>query len=296
MVTRDRIVVSLNDEGPCAESLGLYSLLDRLCAEFNYNKNRISIITANLLETHDEYIIIKRIAAPYLKTAQQIVLDTSKNKNLKHFGNFIGHGNIHRLHMSSYINDNFKGITLQSYHTDTKLDYHRRFIGLEDMLCAGLDIQPALDLIAQSPKRIDNIDEYPILCPATYNIAKVYPDIFVEIVSLTYFSGNTIHLDEKIWRPILMKTPFIVQGPTNFIKNLRHIGFKTFDKWWPEGYSEDSADAQVNSIKHVLNDIAQLNTSQLLDMYTDMACVLDHNYEVFMNLTSDKLHLIFNNA
>ena len=52
-------VVNLNSEGPCATSLGLYSLLDNLCQRYNFDKSNITVETWNLLEAHSEYNIIR---------------------------------------------------------------------------------------------------------------------------------------------------------------------------------------------------------------------------------------------
>ena len=53
------IVLNLAGEGPCCQAIGIYTLLDDLCSKFNYPKNQITIITANFLEQHAEYRIIK---------------------------------------------------------------------------------------------------------------------------------------------------------------------------------------------------------------------------------------------
>ena len=80
------------------------------------------------------------------------------------------------------------------------------------------------------------------------------------------------------------KTPFMVHGPKNFILNLRKLGFKTFDRWWDEGYSEDYTDGQVVHMIRNIDYLAGLSTKQLSAMYEEMKPVLDHNHEVFMKL------------
>jgi hypothetical protein len=123
--------------------------------------------------------------------------------------------------------------------------------------------------------------------PETLNITKAYPNFFVEIANITYFSGATFYVDEKIWRPILMKTPFMVQGSQNFILNLHRLGFKTFSNWWDEGYSQDPVNCQVPGIIDNVKQLSTLTVDQLKDMYAEMLPTLEHNYNRFMTLTKN---------
>jgi hypothetical protein len=133
----------------------------------------------------------------------------------------------------------------------------------------------------------------PILFPSSLNIAKVYTNFFVEVVNLTYFTGNTFYVDEKIWRPIAMRTPFIVQGPKDTIRNLRKLGFKTFDQWWDEGYSEDIELCQNQGIKDVIKTLSLKTTHQLYKMYLEMQPILEHNNTCLKNLKQKDFQRIF---
>jgi hypothetical protein len=287
-----KINISLNGEGPCVNSLGLYNLLDTLCDRFNYNKNQIYIETANLLEQHPEYVIIKTPQLMYLNRTKKLEVDTSKHfdSNFKTFGHFIGHSNLPRLQLASFLHANYSEKTLQSYHCCVTEPYHREHIGLEDLLFNGATSEEfswAKKLIEDSPLVLDQIDSYPILMPDTLNITKVYPNFFIELASITYFSGTTFYIDEKIWRPMLMKTPFMVQGSADFIPNLKRLGFKTFDHWWDEGYSQDPVNCQVLGIIDNVKQLSTLTVDQLKDMYEEMLPTLEHNYNRFMTLTKN---------
>ena len=296
MLKNDRVEVYLAPEGPCAEQLKFYTLLDNICAEFNFNKNKITIVTCNRLETHPEYKIryVHRIAK-YLGTAKQYsaqISNTDKtfDDQFKYFGHFIGHGNLLRLLLGSYLYNHHRDKTLQTYHCDIASDYHKQFLGINDMISGGYtwdQISDAINLIKNSPLTIDKIDQYPILSPTTLNISKVYPDFFVEIVSLTYYTGNTFYTDEKIWRPIMMKTPFIVQGPSQYITNLHKLGFKTFDRWWSEGYCDDPLHWQYKEIVDIVDNLSSKSVIEIKQMYTEMIPVLEHNFNRMLELTGD---------
>jgi hypothetical protein len=286
------IGIKLNPEGPCADSLGLYDLLDTLTLEFKYTKSQITITTCNLIEQHSEYNIGIMPQMKYLHAAREFSNTPIKPKqfdqNFKHFGNFIGHGNIHRLHLASYLYQQHFSKTLQSYHYDRHAEYHKKFVGVEELMFDNYswdEIQAAIDFLKQTPITVDQINEYPILNPATLNITKVYDQFFVEVVNLTYFSGNTFYIDEKIWRPMLMRTPFLVQGPQNYLINLRKLGFKTFDQWWDEGYSEDPGRTQIDGLIANINQLARQSTHSLESLYAEMQPVLEHNYQRLMEIT-----------
>ena len=294
-IQSNRIDISTNFEGPCAKSLGLYDLLDFICAEFNYPKNQIYIHTCNLIEAHAEYNIIITPQMGYLMQARDFLTKhglVDKNfNNIKHFGNFIGHGNVHRLHLASYLHKKYKDKTLATYHCNVTDSYHRPFLSIEDMMFLGYnneEVDSGLSLLRDSPIKIDSIDQYPILLPTTLNIFKVYSNFFVEIANVTYFTGNTFYIDEKLWRPLLSKTPFIVQGPQYFLENLRKLGFQTFSDFWDEGYQEDPASHQPREIIKVIDYISNFSNQQLLDMYNSMTPILEHNRQrAFEILESD---------
>ena len=297
IVNNANIVINLNNEGPCAESLGLYNLLDDICDKFSYPKSKISLVTGNLIESHSEYTIIKNPNMMYLEKTKKFKVNNEKqfDNKFKHFGNFIGHGNLYRLRLAAYIYANHRPITVQTYHFDMSNNYHRSHIGLEDLLFNyGIDELPdAATLLSDAPITLDLIDSYPILLPETLNITKAYPNFFVEIANITYFSGTTFYVDEKIWRPMLMKTPFMVQGSQNFILNLHQLGFKTFGNWWDEGYSEDPAGFQLVGIKENIDQLAQLSISELSAMYQDMQPVLEHNWNRMQEISREDFLKIF---
>lgn len=293
IVNDNDLCISLNGEGPCAESLGLYKLLDMVCDRTGYNPTRIQIHTNNLKESHSVYKIHKHAPYNWVKDLQKEATENPHNfKNVnndtKHFGNFVGHSSRIRLHIAGYLRANYKEQCMQTFHTTPDNEIHREFVGLEDMWFHGAsitDIRNSINLLDESPLTFDDIKTYPILDEKMYRVIDCYDRFFVDIAYSTFFSGNSFYTDEKIWRPIISKTPFIVHGPQNFLHNLKQLGFQTFDRWWDEGYSEDPPDYQVSLIKENIDFIATKSTSELVNIYEEMKPVLEHNYDTFMSLT-----------
>jgi hypothetical protein len=289
---KDYIEVILNAEGPCAESLGLYKILDDICDRTGFSKHKITISTCNLLEKHNDYIV--KINPPYkhVPELQQLIGNNSistKNVNNidKHFGHFVGHSSRHRLVIASWLFKHHQDKVSQTFHSTITHELHREFIGLEDLWFHGYEaehIDNAIELFKCVPLRYDSVDDGPILHMKMYGILGAYSNIFLDIVCNTYLIGSTFYMDEKIWRPIITKTPFIVHGPRNFIKNFRKMGFQTFDQWWDEGYSEDHADCQTRAILNIIDQLSKYSVKDIKNLYREMQPVLDHNYEIFMSM------------
>lgn len=124
------------------------------------------------------------------------------------------------------------------------------------------------------------------------NISKVYNTFFVDVVCETFSEGRTFFPTEKIWRPIICKTPFIVQGPVNYLHNLKQLGFKTFNDWWDESYDEDGGLTAIETIKRNIN---MLSTRDVAHMYTEMQDILEHNFQRLTELTSRDFTRIYGN-
>jgi hypothetical protein len=87
-----------------------------------------------------------------------------------------------------------------------------------------------------------------------------------------------------------MRTPFVVHGPQNFLPRLRALGFRTFDAWWDEGYSEDPPDYQLKEIVRLIELLAEKSVGELEAMYADMQSVLEHNYQLLKRIQKQDLH------
>ena len=226
-------VIAIDNEGSDLAELGLYQLLDGICSTFGFNKSSILIQTRNQLESHSEYKIQKfspmHLLTPCHDFVKRTTIADKQLDDIKHFGIFISRSNWQRLMLSSYLYKNYKPTTIQTYHYDSNSDYHKSHLSF-DTLAHLIGLANAADLtkelFASLPITNDTIDSYPIVTKDYLNISKLYKHFFVEIVCETFSEGKTFFPTEKIWRPIMCKTPFIVQGPVNYLHNLKQLGFK----------------------------------------------------------------------
>ncbi len=318
------VVVDIHLEGPCCTTIGLYQLLDTFCLITGYAKSRISIITANLIEQHAEYNIVRKSRCWYeVQEIQQWIKTNNYIDNFlpsKHFGNFIGRSTWYRLWIGSQLYKHHCDKTLQTFHSsfscnyvvppengvfDTlELDYLNQF-GCDDIQSVieflndcPLIIDPADIVKAQQIKgyiTATNNQCYPLQHPANLMLEDYYRDIFVDIVCETKTLGKSFFLTEKIWRPIIFKHPIILMSSINTLKNLKRLGFKTFDQWWDEGYDDYSDQDRVREILKLVDTLSKWSVDQCHRTLIEMQDVLDHNYQVFCDLTYSKIDQLLNN-
>lgn len=105
---------------------------------------------------------------------------------------------------------------------------------------------------------------------------------FLFLVTETCFFQNKTHLTEKIFKPIVLRMPFVLAGCAHNLAYLRSYGFQTFGDYWDESYDtiEDPV-LRIEAITQVIKTVSELSTQQQMSMLLDMQPVLEHNYQLF---------------
>jgi hypothetical protein len=227
--------------------------------------------------------------------AENVKIDKAIKKS---FGIFIHRSQWDRLLLSSYLYKNYKDITMQTFRKDLKDPAHMVEIGLDQLFwllsCYNkLDatlIQQLCDFISSLPH--NNGIEWQRTNQQTtvdHDIMSWYNNIFVDVVCEKMVTGQTFFPTEKTARPLATKTPFLIMAAPNYIKNLRRLGFKSFSRFWDEGYDYQQGVQRVESIQRIMDDLAKLNATQVHDLYTEIEPILEHNYKLYMDLTGEKI-------
>jgi hypothetical protein len=92
-------------------------------------------------------------------------------------------------------------------------------------------------------------------------------------------SGFPLFLTEKIWKPIICQQPFIVYGQRGYLKCLREMGFKTFDRMWDESY-----DDEPNWLRRgtkIANLARSLEGIDAAKLYAETEGIRSHNFKIF---------------
>lgn len=316
LIKKEPIEISFLPEGSCAESLGLYSLLDEFCDKNSYDKSQVTIHTANMIEQHDRYRIVHHGGYWYeIADIQKWLQDKTMTFTvdpIKHFGNFISRSNWARLWIATMLDSFYRDQTLQTYHYDPiRKNYNGNgYIGIDELAFRKCDlVVEAAKFISTCPRTLDidylrsfdysntiyqhESSYYPIQHPVNLNLLQYYHDIFVDVVVEANVSGKNFLCTEKTWRPMVARRPFVIMSSREFLVNLRRLGFRTFDKWWDEGYDYLEHELRIQEIRKLLDNIARWPQQKLKQTLIEMQPVLDHNLEVFTSLTAAKVEEVF---
>ena len=282
--------IKLLTEGPCCNTSGLDSLLNLIIDKFGFSPELYTIETSN--QVGSSQFREKRTPFTELQFVQQKAKNIVKLPSTleKKFGLFIGRSNWIRLSLASYIDHYYHNMSIITYHYDPQSDYHMANFGLEELLNKSWNDS---DLILNFLKKLpltEKLFEYPICWNAgALELDEYYQKLFCDVVCETYYSGNVFFMTEKIMRAIANRRPFLIQGPRFFLKNLKLLGFQTFDRWWDEGYDEDPWDFKHLALRQNIDFIAKQSQSTIQQWYDEMLPILDHNYNTFLELTANKI-------
>ena len=98
------------------------------------------------------------------------------------------------------------------------------------------------------------------------------------IVSETHVHEEKF-ITEKIWKPIIAQQMFVVHGKQHYLKDLRDLGFKTFNNIIDESYDEESdQEKRINKIVDLCKWLKSQNWKVLYEKTKD---IREHNARHF---------------
>lgn len=158
----------------------------------------------------------------------------------------------HRRIIFDYLNENYKNDSYLSF-SPNEVDNPRRTI-LEDL---------------EITKEFTPTSGWP---------TEFQKDSFCNIVTETDYYNSTIHITEKIDKCFTVGQPFVLVSGSGYLKKLKELGFKTFDKWWDESY-DDIIDNnnRMDKIKETINFISEFSLTKCEEIYSEMIPILEHN-------------------
>jgi len=115
-----------------------------------------------------------------------------------------------------------------------------------------------------------------------YLNARPYIDTYFSLVTETVFESPYSFRTEKIWKPIAMGHPFIVASNAGYLRDLKHLGFRTFDHLIDESY--DSIDNDQDRIDCIIDLIDTLCQQDLPAFLTAAQDVCKYNQQHLVEL------------
>lgn len=274
-------------------------ILDQWCKEFNFTKNQVYFIQANLLATQfndrvsyytsigidtfidwiPENFVKKKVKSLKFNPTDEKHLFLSYNRNLR------THRKLLLLKLLQY--DLFdKGLiscgeNLHYGNTIRDLDAYN-----------SLDLAPYLqDLSKITPLTIDiNLEKDN---PAVQLTFEHYEKTFISVIAETHFESDILFRSEKIFKPLAIGHPFIVLSSPGFLKSLKDLGFRTFDKWIDESYDrEENLLTRITKIIKELKKFSNMNKDELIKIRKEMETNTLFNiaYFHFLSMAEKKPH------
>jgi hypothetical protein len=177
-------------------------------------------------------------------------------------------------HVSLFLNDNTGTWQQAIVDPDSPLDNR-----------AKLKIQQALTNLTE-PLTIDTDTPNGNLS-ATVNFEDLTSALWHVVTETVYFDSK-LHLTEKIFKPIVVKRPFILVAAPGNLAYLKSYGFRTFDRWIDESY--DLEEDHYIRIEKITEEIAKLcarEPGDLIMMHKEMQEVLEYNFYHFYTAFKD---------
>jgi hypothetical protein len=138
------------------------------------------------------------------------------------------------------------------------------------------------------------VDQSTVSGYASADIPRVINDSFWHIVTETVFYYEKLHLTEKIFKPIVMKQPFMLLAAPGNLEYLRSYGFKTFDGIIDESYDHiQDPDLRIEAVVKQLDWYCRLSPDEKRQIMIKIEPIVEYNfhhfYGEFKNIIANEL-------
>ena len=297
------VVIKIN-EGPDLRTVRIFDktlkeYLEQLILETKADRSKIYIEIDNLI--HDksffDSMVINFTGADF-DHAKELNFKIEKNL-VKHFGLFVGCSRWPRLFLAAKLFDMAKNKSYISYQQKHYQSGQAANLGFDQMMIETQDKDNKIafqfaQLNENLPLRVidngfENNNGGYINFTEAYDLLDLYNSFFVDMVCETWHLGKTFMPTEKIVRPLVSKTPFIVFGAKDYLKNLKKLGFMTFNAFWDESYDNFSGYERLVRIIKLVENIKNKSITELKDILKEMDETLDHNQQLYKKLYANDI-------
>jgi hypothetical protein len=92
-----------------------------------------------------------------------------------------------------------------------------------------------------------------------------YIDTYFSVVTETVFDYPYSFRTEKIWKPIAMAHPWIVVANAGYYRDIKNLGFRTFDHLIDESFDQiEDSQKRIDRIAEVINNLCQQDLPSFL--------------------------------
>ena len=118
----------------------------------------------------------------------------------------------------------------------------------------------------------------------------------IHLVAETLFETEKIYITEKVFKPMVMRQPFLVFAAPGTLSVLRRYGFRTFDSVWDESYDlEPSHNRRRDMIVQQIKRLYELPAAEFDKVIDCCRSIIEHNHRYFYSdefeqVMLDELH------
>ena len=252
---------------------------DRICDEFSF--------------AHLDYFFHIFAAADWYRGHEYIpnLIHPSKRQLKKTYITFNRLTSGERIYRSLFINELYKTNLLDAGHVSFSKNCPAGGDFADNLRAGVINQRVDTRLVDEAITNINTLPELRIdfkdhdHIPNASMVLNPIPELmesFIFVVTETCYWQHKTHLTEKIFKPIVLKMPFLLVGCAGNLKYLRSYGFKTFGDYWDESYDtiEDPI-LRMQAIVKILKEIASLSIEEQQNMLRSMTHILEHNYNLF---------------
>ena len=110
---------------------------------------------------------------------------------------------------------------------------------------------------------------------------EIYAQTRYSLVTETLTDNGWSFFTEKIVKPMLAKRLFLVASGQHYLRNLRNLGFRTFEGLVDESYDQEP-DANLR-LEMIMDQVRYLSQQDAGVMQQHIAPILEHNFQVIMH-------------
>ena len=107
-------------------------------------------------------------------------------------------------------------------------------------------------------------------------------DTYFSVVTETVFDYPYSFRTEKIWKPVAMGHPWIAVANSGYYRDMRNLGFKTFDHLIDESFDQiENSQDRIERIAEVVEDLCRQNLSEFV-MAAEHTCKYNQQHLTHM--------------
>lgn len=192
----------------------------------------------------------------------------------KFFDVLLGCQRYHRDYVNDYINQNLQNKVIKTYFRQWNVDLRQT-----DHIFESQGIEFLEDNNYYNTVHIVKYYGFKMNLSAIVPI-DIYNRTHYSLVTETNFSNDFNFYTEKVVKPILAKRLFVVIAGRHYLKNLRQLGFKTFDNVIDESY--DNISDNKNRFDAALEQVSKLCAMPTASVTEQIKTAVEHNYNLMM--------------